>query len=64
MVNYFEDEPVDPETEPAQEVLYRIVNNIRRRDIPMCKECGKHHVVFIKFKKGYCDCCRVKCAKK
>ena len=64
MVNYFEDEPVDPETEPAQEVLYRIVNNIRRRDIPMCKECGEHPVVFRKFKIGYGEFCCLDCAKK
>ena len=64
MVNYFEDEPVDPETEPAREVLYRIVNNIRRRDIPMCKECGEHPVVFRKFKIGYGEFCCLDCAKK
>lgn len=63
MVNYF-DTPIDVESESVSEALYRIVNNIKREDIPVCKECGQHPVVFRKYKLGYSQFCCVECSTK
>lgn len=62
IINYFS-VPVDSTTETFTEVLYRMEHNIERADIPYCKQCGEHRVLFNNYYKGYSEYCSVDCAR-